>query len=342
MALSTSQSQSHNDAPPPTKKQRVAISSHSTTSTYSGLKDGVAELQSILNEINPDDLEIEKRMDKVFANICKAVAKKHQAQRDAIANRLKKARTLLARVKERIVSMRSERKRKDGMEAKMERVLKGVGVEIQRYHGGSLTGKDILKVVANANHIFDEFAKIFIEHKRKDCVLSDDEIRQLCEDHKRAILLWDGAFSHARTVDPTAHDFAMYQRYINGAVYYHIKIGCSITPKVHLMLKHALKQMKAFEGGLGDKAEDWVEHMHQSGNRLRVRFRTVKSLNVRAKAMSRAIQMDSNPALNEQIKGVHGRASTKSQSNNVDSKRKERVERRIAALTAYETTRVAV
>ena len=105
------------------------------------------------------------------------------------------------------------------------------------------------------------------------------------------------------------------------------------------MLKHALKQMKDFEGGLGDKVEDWVEQMHQSGHRLRVRFRTVKSLKVRAKAMSRAIQMQSHSGLNEQIKGVHERASTKSQSNNDDSKRKERVERRIAALVAYESTR---
>lgn len=69
------------------------------------------------------------------------------------------------------------------------------------------------------------------------------------------------------------------------------------------MLKHVLKQMKDFEGGLGDKAEDWVDHMHQSGHRLRLRFRTVKSFNVRAKAMSRAIQMNSNPGINEQIKG---------------------------------------
>ena len=102
------------------------------------------------------------------------------------------------------------------------------------------------------------------------------------------------------------------------------------------MLKHVLKQMETFEGGLGDKVEDWVEHMHQSGQRLRVRFRTVKSLGVRANAMAKAIQMGSHPAVREQMEGVQERASTKKRSNGEDSKRKDRVERRIAALSAFE------
>ena len=63
--------------------------------------------------------------------------------------------------------------------------------------------------------------------RREGCVFTDDEIRQLCGDHKNAFLLWDGAFSLARTVNPTAADYALYKRFIDGAVYYHIKIGCS-------------------------------------------------------------------------------------------------------------------
>jgi hypothetical protein len=37
------------------------------------------------------------------------------------------------------------------------------------------------------------------------------------------------------------------------------RIGCSITPKVHLMKAHCAWQMANLEGGLGDKGEDWVE-----------------------------------------------------------------------------------
>ena len=80
--------------------------------------------------------------------------------------------------------------------------------------------------------------------------------------------------------------------------------------------------------------------MHQSGQRLRVRFRTVKCFEVRAKAMARAIQLQSNPAIREQVEGVKERASTKKQSNGDDSKRRDRVERRIGALVAYEAANV--
>ena len=275
--------------------------------------------------------QLEEELRKLSAD-----AKARQKQRDTIATRLKKARAFSTRLKERLTSMRSERRRKDGMEAKMEEVLKKVNVEIQRYHGGSLTGKDILKVVANATFIFDEFAKIFKEFKREDCVLEDSDITKLCEEHKLVFLLWDGAFSCARTINPKEQDVKMYKRFVDAAVFCHMKIGCSVTPKVHLMLKHVVQQMKSFPGGLGDKMEDWVELMHQTGQRLRVRFRTVKCVRKRAKAMARTIQLDSNPAINKQIGGVADRASRGSYSKNKDSTSEGKEERRIAALTAFE------
>jgi hypothetical protein len=50
----------------------------------------------------------------------------------------------------------------------------------QSKHGGSLNGKDIKKVMNNASHIFDQLAAILKEGKRKDCLLSDDDIGLLC------------------------------------------------------------------------------------------------------------------------------------------------------------------
>jgi hypothetical protein len=46
-------------------------------------------------------------------------------------------------------------------------VLKEIGVELSSYHGGSVNGKDIKKVMINASHIFDQFAVIFQEGKRR-------------------------------------------------------------------------------------------------------------------------------------------------------------------------------
>ncbi len=47
------------------------------------------------------------------------------------------------------------------MRQKCSTVLKEVGVELSSYHGGSLNGKDIKKVMNNACHIFDTFLIIF-------------------------------------------------------------------------------------------------------------------------------------------------------------------------------------
>jgi hypothetical protein len=45
----------------------------------------------------------------------------------------------------------------------------------------------------------------------------------------------------------------------------HVNLGLTITPKVHLMLKHVWWQTEDTRGGLGDKMEDWDEKQHQIG-----------------------------------------------------------------------------
>ena len=73
-----------------------------------------------------------------------------------------------------------------------------------------------------------------------------------------------------------------------------------MTPKVHLMWKHIEHQMK-LPGGLGWKREDWVEHMHQITCRARDQFRTTKEKEVRAVAMARAHQQNTEPAVDRHI-----------------------------------------
>ncbi|EJK77868.1 hypothetical protein THAOC_00273 [Thalassiosira oceanica] len=138
-------------------------------------------------------------------------AKQLIEKREKIATEVTKGRSLLRRLKKKLTDFRSTRKRsKNGIEAKMLKVLKSIGVEVTKYHGGSLTGKDIRKVIANASYVFDEFAKILKEDRKADG-LSETEIDKLCEDHKLTFLLWDGAFSTARTIDPTEGDIVLYE-----------------------------------------------------------------------------------------------------------------------------------
>jgi hypothetical protein len=77
--------------------------------------------------------------------------------------------------------MRLEKvKGRGSIETTMFDVLKEIGVELSSYHGGSLNGKDIKKVINNATHVFNQVADIFKEGKRPDCIMTDADIDALC------------------------------------------------------------------------------------------------------------------------------------------------------------------
>ncbi len=77
------------------------------------------------------------------------------------------------------------------------------------------------------------------------------------------LFLWDRAFLLARTIIPTDEDADTNQTFILAAVHGSKILQCSITPKVHAMLRHVQWQMKNLPGGVGSKMEDWVECLNQ-------------------------------------------------------------------------------
>lgn len=72
-------------------------------------------------------------------------------------------------------------------------------------------------------------------------------------------------------------------------------LRCSVTPKVHMMVKHVGWQMGNLKGGLGDKMEDWVQCLHQTGIRQRQQFQTVQNPLVRAIAREKANSRVTHP-----------------------------------------------
>jgi len=228
-----------------------------------------------------------------------------RAFRDQVAEKIKKARKQLSDQQNRLKDIRTAKvKKPESIETKMFKVLKEIGMEMSSYHGGSLNGKDIKKVMNNASYVFDKFAAIFKEGKRQNCQLTDDEIDSLCFHICEVFVLWDGAFSVARTEYPTNDDFVNYRVYVDAAVEGSKDLGCTITPKLHMMAKHVEWQMRTIRGGLGDKVEDWVERLHQTGIRLRLRFRTVKNHFVCAVARDKAHYRSMHPDVISHIDAV--------------------------------------
>ena len=89
------------------------------------------------------------------------------------------------------------------------------------------------------------------------------------------------------------------------------RIGCSITPKVHLMKAHCAWQMANLEGGLGDKGEDWVEQKHQDMAKLMRQYRNVKNSQQQAIAIERAHQRNKNPLVLKHAVKVYEKSQRK-------------------------------
>jgi hypothetical protein len=153
----------------------------------------------------------------------------------------------------------------------------------------------------NATHLFDRFAAIFKEGKREGCLLNNTDIDLMCLHFREVYVLWNGAFSLARTVDPTEDEIETDQSFISAAVEGSRILGCPVTPKVRTMLRHVHWQMTHLHWGLGDKMEDWVERLHQWGIQQRRRFRTVQNPLVRATAREKATSRNTHPEVLAQM-----------------------------------------
>jgi hypothetical protein len=115
------------------------------------------------------------------------------------------------------------------VETRMFRLLKNVGVELRSYHGGSLNGKDIKQVMNNSAHIFNKLAVIMKEGKRPNSILSNTKVDTLCLHFREVFVLWNGAFSLARTVGPMEQDTKTYLIYVLAAVHGNNALGCTVT-----------------------------------------------------------------------------------------------------------------
>ena len=93
-------------------------------------------------------------------------------------------------------------------------------------------------MMENAWVIFSLFSDILQKKKKPGCDMDDAGISAMCTKYASLCVLWDGAFSCISKESPSPADISQYQRYAKAAVYSHVAIGCSVTPKVHMIWKH--------------------------------------------------------------------------------------------------------
>ena len=113
-------------------------------------------------------------------------------ERKSIEDKIAKGRKILAQLKDKLTDFRSTPKN-TRWNGELSGVLRSIDVKLTQYHGGSLAGMVIKKVIANATYVFDEFGigKILVKYKSPDCKVKNIILEEL----KLCLLWWVGSVS---------------------------------------------------------------------------------------------------------------------------------------------------
>ena len=176
----------------------------------------------------------------------------------------------------------------------MDRIFQDEGANRAAHFGRKFNGVNLRTIMTKADDLFGTTGRIrvyLIEKAPGKAAL----INGKCDDIKRALVLWDNAFSKLRTVDPTPDDCDNAQVLIDNAVAQLRKMEISITPKVHGSQYQAVHQMRTIKGGIAKLGEDWIEKYHQDGFRYDFCFGRVGNLEKQARIRARCEHRARNP-----------------------------------------------
>ena len=143
-----------------------------------------------------------------------------------------------------------------------EDILKPLGIESSSYHGGALAGNAIRRLMEEA-----EGVAIGVKQKLRECGIDgrNDEIDAVTTNIHILLSLLDAVYSLLMTKYGmvTVEILADLEELLELLRLQWVKMGLPMTPKFHILLKHALAQLRESKGGLSDLAEDYIERSHQ-------------------------------------------------------------------------------
>ncbi len=95
-------------------------------------------------------------------------------------------------------------------------------------------------------------------NKKSGCRMLEKNINVVCGEYASLFSLWASEFLFDQKIYPSCDDVRMMRDFIMATDDCHVKLGCTKTPKVHLMSKHAAHHMETTLGGFGNMMEDCI------------------------------------------------------------------------------------
>ncbi len=176
---------------------------------------------------------------------------------------------------------KSRRNGEDSVYTEVDRIfVQLIGANRAHFFGCAFEGVDIKKIMAKSDDLFGvggtlQQQKLFQHTSNPDKVVI---VNKVLDDVGLAFKLWDGAFSAIHSPNSTVEHCTVTQTRIDNATVYIRGMGFSVTPKMHGMESHVVRQMRTTPGGIGMLMEHWIEQYHQIGFRFDQAYCRVGSL----------------------------------------------------------------
>lgn len=122
----------------------------------------------------------------------------------------------------------------------------------------------------NIDPIFEKVQKLMLDKLTSKSNLSKDKISlltQVLEDFISLFKIMDLVFLKLCILDPTTEEIENAEKGVQMLETIWRKLQLSITPKCHILFDHTIDQVKS-HNDIADLLEDYVKHVHQTGEQL--------------------------------------------------------------------------
>ena len=170
------------------------------------------------------------------------------------------------------------------------------------YHGGAWNGKDARDAMKEPEHYYATMYNILTEHKAD--TTTTRQIRVLLNNTCKLLHRWHEVFHTLRSEKREEGWEVALSLQTRHAIKLHRKFGLSITPKVHIIEDHAVRQAEKMDISFFYLIEEFVEQNHQTGHKEEERLKRIKNADKRAKAKAERIWIELNPDVQKCIQLV--------------------------------------
>ena len=140
-----------------------------------------------------------------------------------------------------------------------------------RQCGGELQGNAVRRLMKHGDVMCNDISNYLIDQNNNDKVgnsndmISDEEIKATCTDHDNLFCLFDKVFSMLNRKRGSFDELTIksYVNHLQAAFNKWNQMKLSITHKMHLLLSHAVPQIKMHKG-VSYLSESRIERAHQT------------------------------------------------------------------------------